>query len=69
LATLNLDPAIPGFKIKLIRLVVFMVSHQASFTVDALLCSQCHKRVEDNSVAERSLPLLHLVEMFYQPST
>jgi len=46
LATLNLDPAISGFKIKLARLVVFMVSHQSSCTVGALLGLQGHKRVQ-----------------------
>jgi len=32
LAALNLDPEIPGCKIKLIRLMVFMFSHSSSFT-------------------------------------
>ncbi len=47
LATLNLDPEIPSFQIKLIRLMVFMFSHQSSFTVRALLGVQCNKRVGD----------------------
>ena len=42
LATLNLDPAIPGFKIKLIHLVMFMFSHESSFMVGALLVVPCH---------------------------